>query len=620
MHRADARFPLSRVAILATLAVASSTLAATPAQKCESTVASALATCFGKAGERVRRCYIDTGEACAAGDGKIGAALVKLSKKVQKKCSSAQIVQDAGFGAEATPADLIARLSESCRGEPTSLAARAFGGPQAAILATADATTTDCLGKAFKETLKQMRSQLKLYTSCIKSIHKPGTCDTAKTLTKVAEAQAKGVEKVNKACTDIRPILGMTTEDYAARAAKQAECMASTGTGTDELGLDCGGITPVPAPGVWTQVTLDESEWGTRCGNGSPYAFWVRLATDPALAEHVVIDLEGGGVCLLATDCAGVPASLFTATDNGIPTGGYMSDDAGVNPFAGWTRIFLPYCTQDVHIGGGGQSVFPGVTVNRFGGVNVRATLRYLRGLLVSHLEATSPAGYRPDRLTVFFAGESAGAFGVQYNYHYLLDDLRWTHTTAVPDAGLALNSPEAANVNVFGNLIVEGAPPSIFAWLVKPLLPTYCLSGGCAVGPVLQVATSPRLKAVPEQQILNVSNQVDTTQVSTTFFADVPSWINEVRASYCANQGLNGIHSWLAARTASYHTILRTTPLFTTQTAAGITVRDWLVDAFDDPDGITDRVDEGTLVADYPGVDPFACAISGSPSGAFLD
>jgi len=599
------------------LAAASLARAATPAQKCESAAVSALAACFGKVGERVRLCYLKDGAACPGTDATIAGALAKLETNVERKCASPAVVQAAGFGDVATPTDLVGRLQESCRGEPASLAARTFGGPQAALLASADAATTACLGSAAKEALKQARTQLKRYASCIKTIRKGKTCDEAATLVKVAAVQAKAVMKIDAACADLHGTLGMTTTDYAGRATAQAECMASTGTGTDALGLSCDGISPVPAPGTWTQITLDEATWGTRCGDGSPYAFWVRLASDPALLEHVVVDLQGGGVCLLESDCANTSPGLFRATDDGQPTGGYMSDDPAVNPFAGWTRVFLPYCTQDVHIGGGGQSVFTSLTVNRFGAVNVRATLRYLRGLLVSRLEATSPAGYRPDELTVFFAGESAGAFGVQYNYHYVLDDLRWTHTTAVPDAGLALDSGEAANVHLFGDLIVNGVPPGPFAWLVKPYLPTYCLDGGCAVGPVLQIATAPRLKAVPEQQILNVSNQVDSTQVSTTFFANVVDWINAVRTSFCANRGLNGIHYWLAARTAPYHTILRTTSLFTTQTAGGITVRDWLVDAFADPDAVTDRVDEGTLVADYPGVNPIPCL--GSPSGAFL-
>jgi Pectinacetylesterase len=602
---------------LALLAAVPSANGATPAQKCEATAASALATCFGKVGERVRRCYSDTGAPCPDPDATITKAIAKLAGSVLKKCGDTAVVQAAGFGAVTTGADLLARLADSCRGEPASLAARTFGGPQGVVLANPDARA--CVLAAMKESLKQMRSQLRVYAGCVRKIHKGGTCDNVKTLAKIAHLQAKAVAHVSAVCADLTATLGMTVDDYATRGAKQAECMASTGTGADALGLACAPIGPVPALGTWTQVTLDEATWGTRCGDGSPYAFWVQLATNPALLEHVVIDLEGGGVCLLEADCASVPQSLFQATDNGRPNGGYMSDDAIANPFAGWTRIFLPYCTQDVHIGGGGQSVFTSQTVNRFGAVNVRATLRYLRGLLVSQLEATSPAGYRPDRLTVFFAGESAGAFGVQYNYHYLLDDLRWTHTTAVPDAGLALNSDAGANVQLFGNLIVNSAPPSSFAWLVKPYLPTYCLEGTCAVGPVLQVATSPRLKAVPEQQILNVSNQVDSTQVSTTFFPDVVSWINAVRTSYCDNQGLNGIRSWLAARTASYHTILRDTTLFTTQTAGGITVRDWLVGAFADPDAVADKVDEGTLVTDYPGVSPIAC-LPGSPSGAFID
>ena len=58
---------------------------------------------------------------------------------------------------------------------------------------------------------------------------------------------------------------------------------------------------------------------------------------------------------------------------------------------------------------------------------------------------------------------------------------------------------------------------------------------------------------------------------------------------------------------------------LYNTQLAGGITVRDWLGDAVVNPDGVTDRVDEGTLVTDYPGVNPIAC-LPGSPSGAFLD
>jgi hypothetical protein len=353
-------------------------------------------------------------------------------------------------------------------------------------------------------------------------------------------------------------------------------------------------------------VVLDEATWGTRCGDGSAYAFWLKLAPAGAPAERLVVDMQGGGVCIFEADCAGVGSGLLRATDDGAPTTGYMSTAAATNPFADWSMLFLPYCTQDVHIGGGLQSVFPSVTVNRFGGVNVRAALRYVRDVLWATLEAEDAAGYRPDRLQVLFGGESAGAFGVSYNYHYPVDDLRWRHTTGVPDSGLGLDNGELVGIRTLGVLITGETNP--YGWGTLPYQPTYCLSTSCAVVPELQAATAPRLKAVPDQQILNVSNQVDSTQVSTTFFATTADWINALRAAYCTNQGLTGLRFWLPARTPSFHTILRTNSLFTTITAGGVTVRDWLADAMANPNAVVDRVDEGTLVTDYPGTAPISC------------
>ena len=69
--------------------------------------------------------------------------------------------------------------------------------------------------------------------------------------------------------------------------------------------------------------------------------------------------------------------------------------------------------------------------MQRFGAVNVRAALRYVRDVLWRELDPTTPDGYRPDRIRVLFGGFSAGGFGTLYNYHYVLDDLQWAHTAA---------------------------------------------------------------------------------------------------------------------------------------------------------------------------------------------
>jgi hypothetical protein len=112
----------------------------------------------------------------------------------------------------------------------------------------------------------------------------------------------------------------------------------------------------------------------------------------------------------------------------------------------------------------------------------------------------------------------------------------------------------------------------------------------------------------VPEQQILNVSNQVDDGQVSTTFFPSTVAWINALRAAYRANQGLNGISNWLPAQSTPYPGILTVASRWSSVTAAGETLPIFLAGAIADPDAVTDHVDEGTLVTDYPGVTPIAC------------
>lgn len=585
------------------------TRAATQAQRCEVNVTSGLSACLDTVGTRVRKCYLKTGRACPAADPGIAKALAKLASKIQAQCPDAATVQAAGYGAAATPAGVVARAREACTGEPAAVVARTFGGPQAAVLAQADAATGSCLSRASSAALKLVKAEVKLRAACIGKAHAGTPCDVAATGAKIGGAESAAVAAVAQACPGLKASIGLDAATYVARTGAQARCVTAAAHGdSGPLALDCGprGAVTVPARGAWTQVVLDEATYGTRCGDGSSYAFWVRLPPSGKPSEKVAIDLQGGGVCVFESDCDGVPAGLFKATDDGHPTTGMFSTDPAINPLSDWTMVFLPYCTQDVHIGGGLTDVFPSITVNRFGAINVRAALRYVRDVLWQDLAATEPEGYRPDRLTVVFGGESAGGFGVNYNYHYLLDDLRWAHTTAVPDAGLALDNGQALGVQGLG-IIVQGETGPL-AWGVKPFQPPYCQATTCAIGPVLQAATSPRLKAVPEQQILNVSNQIDTTQVGTTFFPSNKDWINALRAAYCANKGLVGIRNWFPARTAPYHTILTAASRWSSVTAGGVTLPTFLAAAIASPDAVTDHVDEGTLVVDYPGVNPLGC------------
>jgi len=588
--------------------------AADPALRCEKAAGKNLVTCVGRVAKREGDCYGATGAACAANDAKIADALDKLAKTVGKKCPDDATVQAAGYGPSMTAQALIARLQSSCRAETASLAARTFGGPQGAALAKANMAGQACLAALHEEGSKLLTGRTKAQNVCVDKQRKKGNCKLTKTTEKIAALESDAAANIALACGTPDPLASMIAVDaptFIARAGAQARCMTAIAhPDAAPLDLDCGpraGLSATPR-GEYVQIVLDEAEWGTRCGDGSSYAFWIRLAPDGSPVENVVLQMQGGGVCIFESDCDGVNPGLFEAQSDMPEQTGIMSNDPMVSPFANWTKVYLPYCTQDVFIGGGTVSNFASLTVNRFGALNTRATLRYLRDVLWRELDATTPEGYRPDRIRMLFGGTSAGGFGTLYNYHYVLDDLQWAHTAAWPDASLALDNGQALGIANLGIILISTTPP--LGWGSLPQLPPYCFANNCGVGPVLYAASAPRLKAVPEQEFLVLSNQVDQTQVSTTYFPDLVTWIDTMRQSYCDTKGTNGLHYFLPAITESTHVIAVRENLFTGYAVDGILMKDWLNLAMTDPDSLPDAVEEGTLETDYPGVDSFPCSI----------
>ncbi len=513
-----------------------------------------------------------------------------------------------------TRAGLIARLQSSCRAEVASLSARTFGGPHGAALAAADAGQRDCLTDVFAHGHAFLTGRAKVQNQCVDKQRNSSGCDLAKTNEKIAVLEAKAAAKIAKACGEpdaLPALIAVGTPEYLARAGAQARCTTAIAhSDSAPLDLDCGPRADLSATprGQYVQIVLDEAEFGTRCGDGSPFAFWVRLAPAGQPVENVVLQMQGGGVCIFENDCASRSADLFESLSDGAETSGIMSNDPLVSPFANWTKVYLPYCNQDVFIGGGATSNFDSITVHRFGALNVRAALRYLRDVIWRELDATTAEGYRPDRIRMLFGGTSAGGFGTLYNYHYVLDDLQWSHTAAWPDASLALDNGQALGIANLGVILLSNTPP--LGWGSLPQLPPYCFATNCGVGPVLYAASVPRLRRQPEQQFLVLSNQVDSTQVSTTFFSNLPTWINTMRQSYCDTAGTNGLHYFLPAITASTHVISTRQNLFTGKAVDGIIMRDWLNLAMTDPDSLFDAVEEGTLTTDYSGVNAFPCAI----------
>lgn len=603
---------LQRCLFLACVMMATTAIAAmTPGQACQKSASDSLRSCVKSVGRLQQECYQTTGSVCDPGDPDLAAALAKISDKVLAKCIDQATVESAGYGTLLTPAALVTRLANACTTAIASLAARCYGGPNAVVRVAASEEDQSCLDSAWRYGQSLIAFELRQQSGCIRKAGSGRTCDTARLASKLAARESSTADRITSRCpTLLASLVAVSPTVFARRAAADARCLVATAHGaTSPLSLDCGprAAVPVPARGVITQVVLPSAVWGSRCGDGSDYAFSIRLAPEGSPVENVVVHMQGGGFCGDGPSCAAKNPGLFQATSDTMPTGGMMSNTDATNPFRDWTKVSLPYCTQDLHIGGGVATAYPEITVQRYGALNVRAAMRYVRDVVWAEMNAEDSEGYRADRPRMLFSGSSAGGYGAAYNYHWVLDDLGWIHTSAAPDAGLAMDNGTATGVIAIGTASIPASYPG---WNMQPYLPPYCFTGDCAeIFVNLEQATAPRLTGAAEQQFLHISNQVDTVQQGTTLFPSMGAFVNTLRSSYCSVQGTTRLHAYLRASTTPIHGELNTTS-WDNAIVDGTRLRDWLGGAMTTPTAVADKVEEGTLVPDISGVLPFPCAV----------
>lgn len=577
---------------------------------CEASAGAALSSCFLDASNATGQCYANTGSACLPTDAALVAAENQLRSSVTAACSDGG-VQSLGYGAALTADGLADRLVEECVGNPATLAARIFGGPHAKV--RADGVGVSCMDAAYDESAAFVDLAFNIQRDCVLD----AGCNAATATADVDIEAAASAAVIDAACPSefLEFLVGVPAAEAVARARKQSECMLGSAHGdVGPLSPKCSpggipgvtvvktqptGMTPF-APGIPTQVVLDEAVWGTRCGDGSPFAFWIQLATSGTSAGNIVSHMQGGGVCVTEGQCQGVldnSPTLFSSLEDDFSPTGILNPDPITNAFGDWTKIFLPYCNQDVFTGGGVTRPFTGFSVERYGAINARAALRVLRNIVASEMNDASPTGFRPDLLKVVFSGTSAGGFGVMFNLHHVLDEERWVHSTGLNDAAFGLDSGAAFSVGGLGAI-------AQMEWGTRLTQPPYCVGPECALGLVLTDAHSERLLGVPDQLLLLNSNQHDDTQVTTTAWPDVASFINAERTMYCDNENLPGVRYFLDAIPSNLHTYLTSDASYFTEEIAGISLADWVEQGAFDPGNIPNLAEEGTL-ADIPPPDP---------------
>lgn len=205
---------------------------------------------------------------------------------------------------------------------------------------------------------------------------------------------------------------------------------------------------------VWQEVTLDPAT-GASCGDGSPYKFWVNRKSS---TSNILTILEGGGACFDYKGCSSniikeALGNLFKPKDKKdllsffssitlqqnsalagllMGLGTTFTQDFSPhykNKTQKWSKIYLPYCTGDVHMGFGTQiytdpkGKAKPIVVHHKGAINLLQTSAWIR----NNLEAPKQ---------FMLTGYSAGGVGTNALYFAVRRLFDVKHSYMLNDAG----------------------------------------------------------------------------------------------------------------------------------------------------------------------------------------
>jgi len=224
----------------------------------------------------------------------------------------------------------------------------------------------------------------------------------------------------------------------------------------------------------WQEVQVQ----GAVCSDGSPWRFYV----SPGDPKKVLLDFQGGGACWDAQTCGPQSQTYRKRVDPQelLLAQGIYNRASIANPFYGWTHVFIPYCTGDLHVGRATVD-YGGFRVHHQGARNALAALEYVF------------KNY-PQAERVFVTGCSAGAYGAVFWADKVLSTYQNAKIAVCGDAGVGVRT--------------EGFP-GFARW--NPRLPEL---PGLPPNPEVHEIYLALAKAYPKAVIAQYTTVLDGTQV----------------------------------------------------------------------------------------------------------
>lgn len=206
-----------------------------------------------------------------------------------------------------------------------------------------------------------------------------------------------------------------------------------------------------------------------RCLDGSRGAYYVEPASAPVNATKFILYLEGGGECASAASCLAATRGVLGSSTFDTPTrtfdeGLFFASGEASNPFSGYTRVYLPYCSQDLHSGTRTTN-----SSDTFG-------LYFSGHLIFASLLDDLTAWHGLAAATEFIlTGGSAGGIGVWINANYLASRLPVDcRVTLVSHDGLGLRERGAICTSACASPTIAPPPFPAAAYVPQRALPCH--------------------------------------------------------------------------------------------------------------------------------------------------
>jgi len=242
-------------------------------------------------------------------------------------------------------------------------------------------------------------------------------------------------------------VVACSDDDAATTTAHTTPQTATTTTAatTSPAATTSEATSTTVAPAGWERVVPGGD---CQCALGGEFAYWVHRG-DPT---KVVLYFQGGGACFNADTCRPGSGAYKSSTgaedDPSLRPAGLLALDDPRNPVAGWSVVFVPYCTGDVFLGAKTTQYAPDVTIYHAGAANARAALAGLAEMF-------------PDTTQLLVTGESAGGVPVPLVAGEAHDVLPNATITALADSAGAYPDVPIVNATIgsfWGTL--DAAPP----------------------------------------------------------------------------------------------------------------------------------------------------------------